>query len=204
MLRRCEDAIVRGSTCNTANRDAAIARAADQLAQQLSMHCRSVTLEDLGFPGLCSHHGGSFSVQDLTTCIEDAAESRVDMAIAIEYPNPHEVSHDDATCQKTIGAAARNFYTTKLKARSHCLDQQLKGNIGSDVNCRAEVPPGTGDPGTDQQIAAAAAALSDELHGACDGITLEDLGFPGMCSDPDGGSFSVDNLDACILSTHES
>ena len=78
LLQHCDDGISKGKTCNTDKRDAAIARAAGQLAQQLATHCRSVTLENLGFPGECSDpDGGSFSVQNLSSCIENAAESRV-------------------------------------------------------------------------------------------------------------------------------
>jgi hypothetical protein len=45
-----------------------------------------VTLENLGFPGLCPDPGGApFTVGDLHTCIRDEDSSRADEMRDIEY-----------------------------------------------------------------------------------------------------------------------
>src|SRR5690348_18268995 len=67
----CNDAIVDGGACDTAQRDATIAQAAQRLSQQLARYCKNANLADLGFPGLCTDQtGGTFSVSDLDDCIE--------------------------------------------------------------------------------------------------------------------------------------
>src|SRR6185369_16180952 len=110
--------------------------------------------------------------------------------VSTEYPIPHTLSKPDAKCQVGIGDAAQDFVTNKLSARTNCLDGQASGTIPASVDCRAEVPPGTGDATTDQAIAQAQANFARALRQACGKTTLENLGFPGSCSDPDGGRFS--------------
>ena len=76
---------------------------------------------------------------------------------------------------------------------------QAKGKIPPEVDCRAPVPPTTGDDPTDEAIAAAAARLSARLAKRCGATDLAGLGFPGDCTDPDGDPFTDENLAACLL-----
>ena len=202
-ILRCNNDVAQGQTCNTAHRDAEIDRASRVLERKIQRKCKNVTLSNLGFPGGCPDpDGGDFSVDNLAACIHDAVESRVDMALMIEYPNLHALSDGDARCQSAIGSGGQTFISRKKRARSRCLDLVLKGKT-SGVDCRAEVPPGTGDPDTDHDISQATTRLADQLRRACDHTSLEGLGFPGSCTDPDGGDFSLDNLKTCIYQTHE-
>ncbi len=197
----CENQVAQGGSCNTSKRDQTIARAASRLSRQLGTKCKSVTLENLGFPGSCSDpDAGTFSVDNLVACITDSSELLVDQAVAVEYPDLHALSDGAAQCQSEIGSEAQNFVSRVLRARDRCLELQLKGRLSNSVDCRASVPPGTGDAGTDHRISQAVARLTDQLRRACTGITLEDLGFPGLC--PSANPFTLDDLDACILGTH--
>ncbi|HEY2386100.1 MAG TPA: hypothetical protein VGK30_04000 [Candidatus Binatia bacterium] len=201
-ILRCENDIAQGGACNTAKRDQAIERATSRLSRQLVNKCKSITLENLGFPGACSDpDGGTFSVDNLVTCITDSSESMVDQDVATEYPNVHALSDGAARCQSEIGAEAQSYVARVLRARDRCLELQVKGRIPLSVNCRAAVPPGTGDARTDRQISQAVTRLNDQLRRACTGITLEDLGFPGLC--PAASPFTLDDLQACILGTHD-
>ncbi|TMA78132.1 MAG: hypothetical protein E6J72_14785, partial [Deltaproteobacteria bacterium] len=203
-LHACDEAIVVGNTCDTQQRDSVIALAASRLGKDLAAACSQVDLTHLGFPGPCTDpDGGSFSVDNLTSCLVDAGEAQMTTAEDTEFPNPHPLSKPDAKCQVGIANATQDFITSKLQARSNCLDEQAAGTISASIDCRAEVPPGTGDPQTDQAIAQAQANLAANLQQACGKTQLEHLGFPGSCSDPDGGSFSVGNLQDCLLTTLE-
>jgi len=207
-LRTCEDAQVTGQTCDTGKRDQQITMAEGRLAQQLAGRCTGVVLENLGFPGTCPDPSGPpFTAQDLTACIRDTHAARVDMAIATEYPTlPGGPTSAEEQCQKRIGIAGERFIASKMKHRSKCLNDQLKGKLGPSVNCRAQVPPngsGTGDSRTDSRIQKAITKLRSQIASKCSGIVLENLGFPGMCSDPDGPPFSTANLQDCIEDGHE-
>src|SRR5437870_254988 len=52
-LIACDEAIVVGKTCNTQQRDNAIALAASRLGKDLAAACSQVDLTHLGFPGPC-------------------------------------------------------------------------------------------------------------------------------------------------------
>ncbi len=199
---QCNNDLVHARSCNTTSRDAAIARALNGLTRSLASKCSGVALEHLGFPGSCPDpDGGAFSAYNLASCIADTARSQIDMAVMVEYPELQRLTDGGAHCQSTIGGEGRRFMSRKQRARNRCLDRQLRHP--SSVDCRAEVPPGTGDASTDQEILQAANRLADKLVRACRDTTLESLGFPGSCVDPDGGTFSLENLKACILVTHE-
>src|SRR6266481_3390459 len=200
----CNNDQVHGRPCDAATRDATIARARAALNRTLLLQCSGggIALEHLGFPGSCPDpDGGVFSATNLVSCIVAAVQSQTDMALMVEYPDLRTLSDGGAHCQSTIGAEGRVFMSRKQRARDRCLNHQLRNP--SNVDCRAEVPPGTGDASTDHDIMQAANRLADKLQRSCSGVTLEALGFPGSCLDPDGGSFSLENLQACIHDTHE-
>ncbi|TMA83135.1 MAG: hypothetical protein E6J72_00800, partial [Deltaproteobacteria bacterium] len=140
---QCNNDLVQGRSCNTAARDAAIARALSALNRTLLLKCFGIPLEALGFPGSCSGpDGGVFTPSNLVSCITDAVQSQVDMAVVVEYPDLQTLSDAGAHCQSTIGGEGRLFMSRKERARNRCLNRQLRNP--SSVDCRAEVPPGTG------------------------------------------------------------
>ncbi len=203
-ISRCNNDVTQGRSCNTSLRDSQIARAEDRLARQLDLKCKNVTLENLGFPGACiDPDGAPFSLDNLKTCIHDAVEARVDSAVSVEYPNPQALDDGSARCQSEIGREGETFISRKLRARNRCLQLQVEGRLSSSVDCRAEVPPGTGDARTDRDITKAITRLNDQLLRACDDVALDALGFPGSCSDLTGPPFSVEDLQSCIFTTHE-
>ena len=139
-------------------------------ATQLEIPCtacpslsRRIPLEALGFPGSCSDpDGGVFTPSNLVSCITDAVQSQVDIAVMVEYPDLQTLSDAGAHCQSTIGGEGRLFMSRKERARNRCLNRQLRNP--SSVDCRAEVPPGTGDASTDLEIMDAANRLADKLQ----------------------------------------
>jgi hypothetical protein len=205
----CEDAEASGGTCDQTERDASIADAALKLATHLGNKCGDpIQLETLGFPGLCADANGSpFTSDELDACLETSHEGRIVGAVAIEYPpHPGVLSKSASDCQRKIGNAGLRFIKQKLKYRQRCRNGQLRATIGPGVDCAAEIPPagpGTGDADTDARIASALAKLTQQLANACEGLALEDVGFPGECVDPDGPPFSLADLEQCIATTHE-
>src|SRR5262249_31161709 len=153
----CEDAVLQSSqdfvsdklkalvdcnnkgNCNTDKRDRQITKATARLTRALSRICRGVTLENLGFPGSCPTSVGSFTTDEVRPCLATELESFVDAAIALAYPNGGaDLSGDDAQCQSVIGGESRLFINRKMRARTRCLDLQLKGKLSESVNCLAE------------------------------------------------------------------
>ncbi len=190
--------------CNEAKRDRQITKATARLTRALNRVCRGVTLENLGFPGSCPASGGAFTTDELGACLATELESFVDAAIALAIPGDGtDLSGDDAQCQNVIAGETRLFINRKLRARTRCLDLQLKGKLSTDVNCLAEVPPGTGNRDTDQLIAKAFKLLDDKLRRGCRGADLTALGFPGSCPTQDD-SFSVGDLQNCLGTSLES
>ncbi len=208
-LRACADARATGRPCDGARRDRQIAGAEARLAQKLGTRCGApITLERLGFPGVCPDPGGPpFSADDLLACVRDSHAARVDDAIATEYPtSPGALGAEAQSCQKRIGVAGEKFIAAKLKYRQRCRELQLRSKLAPSVNCRAEVPPngpGTGNAGTDARLGKAIVKVRDQIGAKCSSVALEELGFPGSCPDPDGAPFSAANLQDCIESVDE-
>jgi len=70
--------------------------------------------------------------------------------------------------------------------------------------CRDADARGQGcDPARrDAAIADAAAKLARRSEPRCDAVTLESLGFPEACDDPDGAPFTLADLVACLRDGH--
>jgi len=201
--RRCADAQAQGALCDEVRRNAEIADAQAKLEQKLAAACGAITLESLGFPGACDDPDGSpFTVPALGTCIEASHQSRVDAVMSTSYPGaPNPLAGDDARCQAAIGSAGRHLVVKRLRARQSCRNDQLSGRLGSGVDCRAEPAPGgagTGDSKTDRRLATALSRADALLARGCAGVTLEDLGFVGMCVDADGAPFTLVDLQSCV------
>jgi len=179
-----------------------IQKATARLTRALNRICRGVTLENLGFPGSCPTGGGSFTTDELGSCLGTELESFVDAAIALAYPNGGTgLSGDEDKCQNVIGGESRLFINRKMRARTRCLDLQLKGKLSDTINCLAEVPPGTGNRDTDQLIQKAFKQLEDKLRRGCRNADLETIGFPGSC--PATGGFSLGDLQSCLETSLE-
>ena len=65
----------------------ALARAEEKLQNSLDRACRSVNLEELGFPGLCPDAAGPpFTVFDLQQCVQETHEDKARQLINVEFP----------------------------------------------------------------------------------------------------------------------
>jgi hypothetical protein len=197
----CDTTIAKGKDCKEDKRDAKLAKALGSLTRHITKDCKDVDLGNLGLPGACTDpDGGDFSIQNLIDCI--ANEINNDDTEGNVFPNLQQLEHPELRCQSTIAGAARTFVNRKLRARTHCLLQQLQGKLSSSVDCRAEViltPGTTGDAKTDKLLHKAGDKFTDQISRRCADVALETLGFPGICTDPDGASFSVENLIGCLL-----
>jgi len=111
------------------------------------------------------------------------------------------LARDRLKCQRGINAAGAQFWKTEVAARKTCLEKQLKGKLSLTVECRGTP---TGDSQTDKKLTDAESELHTSLIRKCTGIILEGLGFPGLCEDPEGPPFEVDELEECVGDTlHE-
>jgi len=200
-LVACNNDVVRGNTCNTARRDARIARAAARLERLVGRACRGLDLAALGY-GACADDG-TLSPDELATCLVDAIMSAVDEALASAYPDLMAYDGAVGRCQATIARHGETFVQMALRARLRCLDQQARGRIPppTEVDCRAP-GAGTGDDATDRLLAKATARLADKIARACTADHLDALGFPGNCATNGGGGFGVADLIACIQESH--
>jgi hypothetical protein len=106
---------------------------------------------------------------------------------------------EELRCQQMIGRAGRIFFQTVLTACQKCLGRQLGGALTLDTDCRGVL---TEDAKTDLALRKGANKLDRSLGRACGGVTLEPLGFPGQCPDPDGPPFILENLQQCLRETH--
>jgi len=92
-------------------------------------------------------------------------------------------------CQQAIGKEALRFVKRVHKAWRICRDADTRGQ-GCDPARR------------DAAIADAAAKLARRSEPRCDAVTLESLGFPEACDDPDGAPFTLADLVACLRDGH--
>ena len=88
-------------------------------------------------------------------------------------------------CQTTIGRETRRLASESLEVL---------------VDCNAAVVDGGQCDPTDRdaRIARAEARFERRVQAACADVALTELGFPGQCADPTGGTFSADDLIACL------
>ena len=92
-------------------------------------------------------------------------------------------------CQQSIGKEALRFVQHVQKAERRCADADAIGQTCDEAK-------------RDADVAAALEKLVQRLAGRCDGIALEQLGFPASCDDADGSPFTTADLAACIDSSH--
>jgi hypothetical protein len=187
-----------GADCNLARRDRAVERARDRLATVLARRCGSVDLSVLHFPSACPDpDGAEFSVDNLVTCIVEAHESRIDRILAAAQGAQGDHGHP-RRCARTIRRQAETFVQRVLRARTRCLDLQVKDKLPPfpDLDCRAEYP--VGEHKTDRLISLATRRLHDALRRRCGGVDLVALGFPGTCP-PGANGFALEDLQHCIL-----
>jgi hypothetical protein len=187
-----------GADCNLVRRDRAVARARDRLATVLARRCDSVDLSVLHFPSACPDpDGAEFSVDNLVMCIVDAHESRIDKILAAAQGAQGDHGHP-RRCARSIRRQAETFVQRVLRARTRCLDLQVKDKLPPfpDLDCRAEYP--VGERKTDRLISLATRRLRDALRRRCGGVDLVALGFPGTCP-PGANGFALADLQSCIL-----
>jgi Big-like domain-containing protein len=206
ILVACNNRVVAGGTCDATRRDRLTASASHALIRRIVGACSGAALADLGFPGSCPDaNAGSFSVDDLWLCIENAHVNGADAASVIQYPQIQTLLRDERRCQRGLGRAASAFIAENMRLRGRCLDAQLRGAIPETVHCRAEVQPygpGTGDTRLDGALMQATARLFSRLSDACVGANVAALGFPGPCPAP-LGDLDLGDVQHCVRATHQ-
>ncbi len=204
-LVACNNQVVAGDTCDVARRDRVIAGATDKLVRRISAACRDVAFEDLRFPVVCyDNTGGSFVVEDLTSCIEIQHRYDTDTAVSSEYHLVQTSLGHERRCQRMLGRASSAFLAASMRVRGRCLDAQLGGLIPEAVDCRAQAQPygpGTGDARTDRALTRVTTLFYSRLAEACFRADVAALGFPGSCPPP-LGDLGVDDVQRCLRETH--
>jgi hypothetical protein len=201
---QCENAILNGGACDGAEDASRIAAAFAKLERDVTLRCTDTDLATLGFPGQCTDAGGPpFTVADLAACIRDTHSARIQVMIAVEYPDPPgPVERTTAHCNEHIGRSV-GLVDRHAKARQKCLNLKNLGRLPPGVDCLDNSDPfATGDAKTDQALVKGSNWSMMNLTQPCQNKTLEDLGFPGNCTDSDGSPFTIADLIACIEETH--
>jgi hypothetical protein len=199
----CENLILNGATCDAAGDAARITAAFAVLENALALRCTDAHLSALGFPGQCPDDGAPFTVAELAACIRDTHRARIEVMIAIEYPGPpgapdRGTAHCGEHVGRTVGLVDRH-----ARARQRCLNLQKRGVLPGAVDCLDDSRPfATGDAKTDKGLTQGNNWSANQLTLPCQRKTLEELGFPGSCADPDGSPFTLDELTECIEATH--
>ena len=125
----------------------------------------------------------------------------VSIAFAVAAPTLHAqvVSNkDQRKCIETIAKNGAKYVTGRLKELSKCADKNMKDTGGCDLVKR------------DAKLAKAETKLKEGIDKKCGDaskfglpdLTLQLLGFPGKCDDPNGAPFTNDELETCIFETH--
>lgn len=203
----CNNDVVAGRSCDVAQRDRVVARAARALARTTGHACRDVGLETLRFPGRCAgpSGGGSFMVDDLNRCIEAIHSTATYNAILYAYPEFLTYSGAERRCQRGLARAASSFVATDMGIRTNCLDARLAGALPDRVQCFAEVQPygpGTGDAATDDAVTQAIGRMTGRIRRACVGADPARINFPGRCFDVAEGTPDVGYVERCMRITH--
>ncbi len=100
-------------------------------------------------------------------------------------------------CQKIIAKAAQKYLKSVIKIKQKCNNANLKS-------------PGSCTAPDSAKLTKAEGKLRSSIDKKCGGLStsqIEDqnpfgLAFPGPCPDSDGGSFSLTNLEDCMLLRH--
>jgi hypothetical protein len=168
-----------------------------------------VTIEKLGFPGLCPDpFGPPYDTFDHEQCLLEKANATIDRLLDIEHPPLPDIAltSEELTCQDTLATKASNMFRKEVERRAVlCEQRRLEGAIAAGVNCRAEedpLAPGTGSDQIDDNIVL---AHDDVLRGiavSCERANLAHLGFPHLCPAGTGGLFSVAALTECMYVSH--
>jgi len=104
-------------------------------------------------------------------------------------------------CQANVARGQVRYFTAAALARQKCIKKQLKGAIAADVDCLAAAAD-VKDERTKAALVRADKALRIRIAGACVGVDLSEIGFPGGCADSTPGDDTFTELD--LLSCTES
>lgn len=123
------------------------------------------------------------------------------LAVVVGTPTAHAlISSDHLKCQLAIAKEARVYVTKKLKIIQKCMDADLAEPGSCSLSSREMLDALR--KLEDKLLAGLAKSCSFEL-GVTDDNNLMAMGFPGACPDFTGEGFTLDDLQECILSTHD-
>jgi cysteine-rich repeat protein len=97
-------------------------------------------------------------------------------------------------CQADLAKTARRYLERVLKYRIRCQNNVITGDLPLATDCLF----GTGDERLEKQLLKAQARLSVS-GSACNGVSLQLLGFPNMCDDDTGFPFDTSDFKQCVL-----
>ncbi|MFN2377169.1 MAG: hypothetical protein ABR538_11570 [Candidatus Binatia bacterium] len=183
--------------------DKKLRRAEDKLTN-IGGACAGVSLQLLGFPGVCDDpNGPPFDTADFQQCILTETDEILSQLLDVYYPPGLDMERGNlAVCMRGSPKDAAMSRRRKHRARETCLVGQSFGFLENDVQCREEILPfgaGTGDAAVDRQLARAYSALLGAIPLACVDIQIDDIGYQSDCTDETGGLFTVFDLKQCYF-----
>ena len=95
-----------------------------------------------------------------------------------------------------MSAGVVDYLRTVVNARQRCAGRVLANKLPASVDCIG----GSGDGELRAKLARAASKLEARTVGACAGVTLALLDYPGPCEHPGGASFEAGALFGCVES----
>ena len=106
---------------------------------------------------------------------------------------------EEIGCLAQSLAAGSEYVQAVFEARQDCL-VAVAGQPPETlaVDCLATVDDGTGDEAIDARLRLARLTLGQKLTRSCLGVVMENIGFPGFCSDPDGPPYTAFDHELCI------
>ena len=191
ILQKCEDAKLKGKTCDQGKVTESIGKARTKLDSSITKACggkdktcttedadgTQPTLAEIGWPNVCPDFEGKGCTNaiancgDIDDCLACVGEESVEQAIALYYPAGRPSSVGNKTlnkCQAALGKGAASFFAAKTKALGKCWGTKVK----KPANCPADAQAA---------IDKARSKLVTSLAKPCLGQTNATIGLPGGC-----------------------
>ncbi len=97
-------------------------------------------------------------------------------------------------CRAQLSKANRRYVDRVLRARLKCQNKMMDGKLSLATDCLF----GDGDDTLARQLRKYEARLSNTGK-ACNGVNLQILGFPGVCTDNTGFPFDTSDFQECVI-----
>lgn len=184
----------------------AILDATSRFRATLDAGCEGANWGLLSFPGPCGVAGAPFGTGSLSSCVGRLGRSDVAGLLDVLLPSMLDLTRgSEAACIQAIPKKASMMLARELRARLSCLLAVEAGEVPSDIDCRAQMPPydnGTGSEAFDRQIYKARRKWLAGMPSACAASDFESLGYGRLCPVPFDSGAGILDLQSCVYDVH--